>query len=94
MQVEFFGEVCELIVTRYARPQNICLQLVDTEGLPMATASVNPDYLLEEGTVAIKDYSENEGILAALVAVGVVEPTGETIPMGYAEAHLCRLLVK
>jgi hypothetical protein len=94
MQVEVFGEVCELIVTHYARPRNVCLRLVDADGLPMATASVNPDYLLEEGTVAIKDYSENEGILAALVAAGVVEPTGETIPIGYAEAHLCRLLVK
>jgi hypothetical protein len=94
MQVVFHGEACELIVTRYARPQNIALRLVDAEGLPMATASVNPDYLLDAGVVAIKDYSENTGILAALVAAGAVEPTGETIPMGFAQAHLCRLLVK
>ena len=94
MQVEFHGEACELIVTRYARPQNIALRLVDAEGLPMATASVNPDYLLDEGMVAIKDYSENTGIIAALVVAGAVEPTGETIPIGYAQAHLCRLLVK
>jgi hypothetical protein len=94
MKVLFGGEECQLIVLRYAKPQNICLRLVDAEGLPMVTASVNPDYLLKDGMVAIKDYSENAGILAALEAAGGVEQTGETTRIGYAEAHICRLLVK
>jgi hypothetical protein len=44
--------------------------------------------------VAIKDYAENTGMLAALTAAGVVEATGTRITVGLAEAHLCRLLVK
>jgi hypothetical protein len=66
---------------------------LNADGLPLATASVNPDYLLKDGTVAIKDYSKNACILVALEAAGVVEQTGETIPIVYAEAHICCLLV-
>lgn len=92
--VDYLAEVCDLRVHRYAKPANICLRLVTQDGEPMATATVNPSTLLPEGIVAIKDYSENAGILAALEAAGVVELTGESIPVGFAEAHLCRLLVK
>ena len=93
MKVHFGGEECELKVLQYPEPSNICLRLVDAEGLPMATASVNPDYLLEDGMVAIKDYSENKGILGALLEAGAGEATGKTIPICNAYAHLCRLLV-
>jgi hypothetical protein len=92
--VDYLGEVCELRVHRYAKPANVCLRLVTQEGEPMATATVNPNTLLPEGIVAIKDYSENAGILTALEAAGVVEHTGESVPVGFAEAQLCRLLVK
>ena len=44
--------------------------------------------------ILIKDYAENEGILAALVNAGIIEDTGKTVPVGHAQARLCRLLVQ
>lgn len=69
------------------------LQLIDAEdGSPIATATVNlPDVALGRNQVAIKDYSENEGILSALVAAGVVKPTGEMVRSGYVEVPICEL---
>lgn len=93
IHVVFHGESCRVVVGRYADLQHISLRLLDGEGLPMATASVNPSFLLEAGLVLIKNYSENAGILAALEAAGVVERSGETVPLGFAEGHVCRLLV-
>jgi hypothetical protein len=43
--------------------------------------------------VAVKDWSENTGMLAALIAAGLVEDTGRRIPCAYTEAALCRLRV-
>lgn len=93
MRIHCLGEDCELLVMRYAHPRNICLRLVDAEGAPVASASVNPDYELEDGMVAIKDYAGNKGILDALLEAGAVEATGEKIAIGFVSAHLCRLLV-
>lgn len=93
MKVMFRGEECRVVVTKYAKPHNIALILVDKTGAPFAKASVNPDYFLGEGMVAVKSYSENQGILEALVSAGIVAKTGDTIPMNYAEFHLCRLLI-
>ena len=60
----------------------------------VAVASVNlPDEPLPPGHVFIKDWSENEGILAALVRGGIVADTGIRIPTGFVEAALCRILV-
>lgn len=68
------------------------LQVWDEDG-PLATATV---YLLgqpaSDGCVWIKDWSENEGMLDSLTALGVIEPTGRTTQAGFATAHEARLL--
>ena len=67
------------------------LSLVDEEG-PVATATVNlPDVPLGKNQVLIKNWSENEGMLDALVAAGVVKPTGETVRSGFVEVPVCEL---
>lgn len=49
------------------------LRATDTEGYPFMTASVNiPELCLEEHEMAIKDYSENEGIMDHLIDMGVI----------------------
>ena len=70
------------------------IQLYDNEDeQPFMTASVNiPTYPLEEGEVIIKNYSENEGILDALIEAGVVAPPHAVAYSGYVEADVCRLL--
>ncbi len=69
------------------------LQLIDAEdGSPIATATVNlPDVPLGRNQVAIKDWSENEGMLDALVAAGVVKPTDQTVRSGFVEVPICEL---
>lgn len=93
MQQVFFVEwACNVELLEYpnGRP---AIQLYAEDGEPVATATVNvPHYPLGEGEVLIKDYAENEGMLACLTEAGIVEPTGETIRVGHAKAHVCRLL--
>lgn len=66
--------------------------ILDCTGAQYMTASVNvPDHFLQEGEVIIKNYSENEGILKALVEAGVVEPPHAKVRCGYVKADLCRM---
>lgn len=81
----------------------ICLVGADTEhnrigddpvypGEPIATATVNvPDYAMPEGFVAIKDWAENEGMLAFLEENGIVKSTGMPLQCGHAVAHIARV---
>jgi hypothetical protein len=64
--VRFMGQRCTLEWGQYASPRNPRLQLWTMEG-PMATASINPEVPLPDGFIAIKDWRENAGVLAALV---------------------------
>jgi hypothetical protein len=60
----------------------------------VATATTNlPGADLADGEVFIKDWSDNGGMLAALVAAKVVEPTGRTVKSGFVRVPACRLLV-
>ena len=94
MQRVFFIEwTCNVELLEYpnGRP---AIQLYAEDDGPVATATVNlPHHPLEEGEVLIKDFSENEGMLDCLTNAGIVEPTGETVRVGHAEAHICRLLL-
>jgi hypothetical protein len=91
-QVRFRHWVCTVQKCQYGNGRP-ALKLVDAEdGSPIATATVNlPDVPLGGNQVAIKSYSENEGLLQALIAAGVVKPTGQTVPTGYAEVAICEL---
>lgn len=48
--------------------------------------------LLPENRVVVKDYSENEGMLDALVEAGGVEDTGQWASFGYVTAPIARVL--
>lgn len=88
--VKFREWECTLQISRYenGRPR---LSLVDEEG-PVATCTVNmPDVPLRRNQVLIKDWSENEGMAAALEAAGVIKPTGQTVRSGFVEIPVCEL---
>ncbi|MAG26335.1 hypothetical protein CMI47_12365 [Candidatus Pacearchaeota archaeon] len=60
-------------ISRYANNGNIALSLNDAETQePIAKATVNTDKMTDEFGV-IKDHSENEGMLQALLDAEVVE---------------------
>lgn len=80
-----------MVQKRYYSNGRVALTLVDEEG-PVATATVNlPAVKLGPNQVAIKSYAENEGLLEALVAAGVVKPTGDKVRSGFVEVPICEL---
>jgi len=77
---------CSIHAFRYASTGNVGLQLYE-KGIPMATASINPSststgmgVILPDDEVMIKDYTENEGIAAALQEAGIIARASMTRP--------------
>lgn len=59
------------------------LSLETPQGEPVTTVTVNlPGTRPDPGCILVKDYSENEGLLAELVTAGLLEPTGRFFPSG------------
>ena len=75
MIVHFKDWKCYALGDYYANGRK-AISLVDViDGEPIATATVNlPDIDLPNDTVFVKDYSENEGMLNALVNAQIVKP--------------------
>ena len=86
-----------LIVTergKYAANDSPCLQAYSLDGEPWFTATVCvPEYDLPDGHVVIKDWSENDGVLDALVNGGVVSKPVGIVSCGWAYGHVCQLLM-
>lgn len=92
-QVTFKGWICRVRQGQYDNGR-VALQLIDAEdGSPIAKATVNlPDVPLADDEVAIKDYSENEGMKASLIEAGIIEDTGKRAWAGRVEVPVCRLV--
>lgn len=92
MNIKFKEWDCQLEFGYYqnGRP---AIELIDTEdGQPIATATVNiPDYPLLDNEMFIKDYSENEGMLEALVKAEIVVDTGKRITQGFVTIPIVTL---
>lgn len=74
--VTFAGTPCNIIFGKYHNNQRTSIQLYEqATGEPFMTASVNmPDIWLSDDMVCIKNYSENEGILDALINEQILLP--------------------
>lgn len=61
---------------------------------PIVTATINlPDEPLEPDEVIIKDYSENEGMLNALVGAKIISDPIRTCKSGFITGYICKLLL-
>jgi hypothetical protein len=93
----FHGWKCAVSKSTYANGDRVALSVYDADDMePICTASVNlPDFKsagLDAGThVLIKDWSENDGILDALVEAGFIEPPTRQVGTGYVFADYCKL---
>ena len=78
----------------YSSGERAGLDFVDSHGEQIAVLTVNVPELgaFPANIVAIKDYSENEGVLAQLVALGIVEPTGDVVRSGFVRIPLAKIL--
>lgn len=80
---------------RYGNGQT-AIKLIDSaDGFPFATATVCvEDNLLKEDEVAIKNYSENEGILESLIDAGIIEHPHAFIQSSHVRIPICKLLIQ
>jgi hypothetical protein len=94
MLIDFLDWKCEVILDKYENGRT-CIKLKHpATGGNVATATINlPDIQQHEDEVFIKDYSENAGMLAALINAKVVAPPHEIIPTGYVSVAACKLLI-
>lgn len=70
---------------------NPSIQLIDcADGMPFATATVNLP-VLETDEVAIKNYSENEGILNFLLDNSIIEAPHRFVLSGFVNIPVCKL---
>jgi len=97
--IHFKGEELKLEFGRYKDTNLISLQLYDYEGFPYMTASFNLDMdpmvksavapcIFMEPMMAVKNWSENEGIEQALVDHGIITKCVGTIQQEFIEANL------
>lgn len=95
IKVKFREWDCVVEKHRYANGRT-AIRLIDehdeTSSIAMATVNL-PDEPMAADEVAIKDYSENEGMLAALTEAGVVEPSHRVCVSGYVTVPVCRVRV-
>lgn len=69
------------------------IELIEVEtGQPYAVATSALDELkMVEGYVAVKDYSENTGMLKFLVDNGIVEPPVTYLNQGFVNFPICKI---
>jgi len=91
--VLFQGVQCNVVRQTYSNGR-ISLRLVAAaDGEPMAAVTTNlPEVDLADDELIVKNADENEGLLEALVAGGIVTPTGRTAQVGFNKGPICRLL--
>ena len=79
---------------KYRNNDRVSITLLDAEdGIPFAVATVNlPDEPMEENEVAIKNHSENEGILWALQDAGIVGEVKREVQSGFVRIPIVELL--
>jgi hypothetical protein len=82
-------------VVSLARYHNMRVALLVTThgGASTGKLSINlPDEPLAADELAIKTYSENEGVLPALVEAGLVSRPHRHVVSGHVEVPICRML--
>ena len=89
--------IVELYQAKYCEPNNIALVACTNDNgfkEEFGIVSVNPSEVLKNGHVAIKNWSENEGILNVLIREGVVSTPSHFIKSGFVDIPVCKLLVE
>lgn len=96
MKVQFLNDHCG---TQWGYYDNgkLALQLVATgededsmPGEPIATATVNTDHRIDLDEILVKDDSENEGMVEALISAGIVEPSFTVVHIGSYRTRCAR----
>ena len=85
------GYTCAVEIENYQVDNSVALVLVDIQdGQQYAIASIWTEGL-EKDEIAIKNYSENEGVLDALIDANIVDKPHRYINSGYVNLPIVRL---
>lgn len=91
--IKFLGCSCTVLFGEYSNGRTAIELVIKKTGEPMAVASVNlPFHHLESDEIAIKNYSENEGVLEALIAAKIITEPVRFISTGFIQAPICKLI--
>lgn len=96
-KITWNGELLDVVESTYQSNDNVALMLMDIDGAPYGVASVNLDnvpLMDNKNFTHIKNWSENEGVLEALVEADLVEEIGVRTATGFVQADLVRLKYK
>lgn len=89
IKLKFRGWDCILKKDKYANSNNLAILLEDNDYRDIiAVATVNTDEVLPENFAYIKTYSENKGILEALVNSGAIKKIHGEKQQGYVKLPL------
>ncbi len=92
MIVHFAGFTCTTQWSRYASNDRVALTLIDEDGMPVATATCNlGTSQLGDNEIIIKDWSENEGMVDALINADVVDRVVRDDHTGFTSVKVCLL---
>ena len=95
IKAKYVNEEVDVVLKEYtAGAKTLAILLLDPETgeeIAMPTAHVEG---IPEGCVAVKNYSENEGMLQALQQAGVISAPVGQIPSGFVVLYICKLLVE
>lgn len=81
-----------LRATRYANHRPALMLQDKTTGEPVGVLTVNlPKNPLRHDEVFVKNYSEGEGSVDALVAAGIVQPAHRWVMSGFVQIPVCTL---
>ena len=91
--IQFKTYKCKVSYSKYISNQRISITLVDyDDDYPIAVATVNiPEENLDYNEVAIKNWSENEGILQTLIDAGIINKPHRQVDIGFVKADICYL---
>lgn len=85
---------CHFVADRYQTNGNLALSVTsETEG-PITTCTVNTDVTLPEDCIAVKNYSENEGMDKTLADMGIIGEKIGHIASGWVTIPVFRLTDK
>lgn len=94
----WFNTPCAIATERYGATHGLALVIVAAaangdimEGEQLTVATVNPPAPLQPGEIAIKNWSENDGVLEALTTAGIVAAPHRHISSGWVQIPVCRL---
>lgn len=91
--VKFKRWICFIEMGIYPNDRK-AIELINAKnGESVLVATINvPEIIINEDEVIIKNYTENEGVLEALIKAKVISSPIRTIQTGFITAPICKLL--